>query len=70
MNWLVRGFLAFLLAVAVPVPPGPAGSAAAAAEPPAVTVVMDDNYPPYVFRDADGNLQGILKDLWDLWSRP
>lgn len=29
---------------------------------------MDDNYPPYVFRDADGNLQGILIDQWALWS--
>lgn len=33
-----------------------------------ITVVMDDNYPPYVFRDAEGNLQGILIDQWALWS--
>ncbi len=33
-----------------------------------ISVVMDDNYPPYVFRDADGNLQGILVDQWALWS--
>ena len=30
---------------------------------------MDDNYPPYIFRDNAGNLQGILKDSWDLWAR-
>ena len=30
---------------------------------------MDDNYPPYVFRDEDGTLKGILIDQWDLWSR-
>jgi ABC-type amino acid transport substrate-binding protein len=28
----------------------------------AVKVVMDDNYPPYVFRDRDGRLRGILID--------
>jgi diguanylate cyclase (GGDEF)-like protein len=38
--------------------------------PPAqLVVVSDDNYPPYLFRAADGKLQGILKDKWDLWSR-
>jgi len=35
----------------------------------AITVVMDDNYPPYVFRDADDRLQGILPELWTLWSK-
>jgi diguanylate cyclase (GGDEF)-like protein/PAS domain S-box-containing protein len=34
----------------------------------AISVVMDDNYPPYVFRDAEGTLQGILVDQWALWS--
>jgi diguanylate cyclase (GGDEF)-like protein/PAS domain S-box-containing protein len=29
---------------------------------------MDDNFPPYIFRDNEGNLQGILKDTWDLWA--
>ncbi|MEZ4627412.1 MAG: transporter substrate-binding domain-containing protein [Eubacteriales bacterium] len=33
-----------------------------------ISVVMDDNYPPYVFRDATGELQGILVDQWALWS--
>jgi len=33
-----------------------------------VKVVMDDNYPPYVFYDASGNLQGILIDQWSLWE--
>ena len=33
-----------------------------------ITVVTDDNYPPYIFRDKDGNLQGILVDQWNLWS--
>ena len=34
-----------------------------------ITVVTDDNYPPYIFRDDAGHLQGILKDIWDLWSQ-
>ena len=32
-------------------------------------VVGDGNYPPYLFRDADGQPQGYLVDWWQLWSR-
>ena len=31
-------------------------------------VVMDDNYPPYVFRDSSGVLNGYLVDIWKLWE--
>jgi diguanylate cyclase (GGDEF)-like protein/PAS domain S-box-containing protein len=31
-------------------------------------VVMDDNYPPYVFRDSDGAINGYLVDIWKLWE--
>jgi PAS domain S-box-containing protein len=34
-----------------------------------ITVVSDDNYPPYVFRDTDGKVQGILVDQWKLWEK-
>lgn len=34
-----------------------------------ITVLSDDNYPPYIFRDRSGNLQGIIVDQWKLWSR-
>jgi ABC-type amino acid transport substrate-binding protein len=27
-----------------------------------ITVVMDDNYPPFSFRDSKGDLQGIIID--------
>ncbi len=37
--------------------------------PTSIRVVLDDNYPPYVFRDAEGRVQGILKDTWDLWQK-
>ncbi len=33
-----------------------------------IKVVMDDNYPPYVFRNEDGAVQGILIDLWRAWE--
>ncbi|MBL0206799.1 MAG: EAL domain-containing protein [Propionivibrio sp.] len=33
-----------------------------------LTVTIDDNYPPYVFRDSDGALKGYLVDLWKLWE--
>lgn len=39
------------------------------AEQRVLRVVMDDNYPPYVFRDGEGTLVGILIDQWSLWSK-
>ncbi len=39
------------------------------AAPTTLTVVMDDNYPPYIQRRADGSLDGYLVDAWQLWSR-
>lgn len=33
-----------------------------------ISVVLDDNYPPYIFRDSNGELKGILVDQWALWS--
>jgi PAS domain S-box-containing protein len=33
-----------------------------------ITVVSDDNYPPYIFRDGERHLQGILVDEWRLWE--
>ena len=41
----------------------------AQAAPASIRVVLDDNYPPYVFRNSDGEIQGILKDLWSLWEQ-
>ena len=52
-------WLAFWMPVAAP---------AQTSRPPLV-VTLDDNYPPYVFRDAAGNLKGILPDQWALWSK-
>lgn len=33
-----------------------------------IRVVMDNNYPPYVFENAQGQVQGILVDQWNLWA--
>jgi len=33
-----------------------------------INVVSDDNYPPYIFRDDKGELQGLLIDEWKLWE--
>jgi PAS domain S-box-containing protein len=34
-----------------------------------ITVVSDDNYPPYIFRNSNGVIQGILVDEWKLWEK-
>ena len=41
---------------------------AAQADVQRIVVVMDDAYPPYTFRDAEGDLLGILPDQWRLWE--
>ncbi|MFT5720057.1 MAG: diguanylate cyclase (GGDEF)-like protein/PAS domain S-box-containing protein [Motiliproteus sp.] len=43
-------------------------SAGMATEPPRLIVAIDDNYPPYIFRDNSGALTGYLVDLWALWQ--
>ena len=60
-----KTLLRLLLAAAAAGFPG----ALLAAPPAALTVVSDDNYPPDVFRDADGALRGILPDQWALWEK-
>ena len=47
---------------------GHAWDAFAATEPVSIRVVLDDNYPPYSFRDANGSLQGVAKSRWALWE--
>ncbi|WP_338760013.1 EAL domain-containing protein [Massilia sp. METH4] len=32
-------------------------------------VVLDQNYPPFVFRNADGKLEGFSIDVWRLWEQ-
>ncbi len=37
--------------------------------PDSVRIVADDNYPPYIFRDENGDLQGIIVEEWKLWEQ-
>ena len=41
----------------------------AAAGPRTLQVVSDENYPPYLFRNADGQVEGYLVDYWQLWQQ-
>src|SRR5260221_1449975 len=55
-----------LLAVIGPL----SGNSLAAFSPPEqLVVVTDDSYPPYLSRTDGGQLQGIIRDKWELWSR-
>ncbi|QZY54914.1 diguanylate cyclase domain-containing protein [Crassaminicella profunda] len=33
-----------------------------------IKVVMDEDFPPYIFKDEKGNLNGFLVDEWNLWN--
>ena len=48
--------------------PGAAAQAPGNATPKSITVVTDNNYPPFMFLDSTGVMQGILKDTWALWE--
>jgi len=59
-------FICLLIFFCVPVS-GKADDAEKAFQ--AITVVIDDNYPPYIFRDSKGDIHGILVDEWELWEQ-
>ena len=63
-NYLFLGImaLAFLLIYTTQVYAAPSGLKT-------ISVVMDDNYPPYSFRDSQGVLQGITLDQWKLFEQ-
>ncbi len=63
--------LSLVLSLVLSLTPVVTAQAAAAEEsrPGAITVVSDDNYPPYIFRGEDGAIQGILVDEWRAWER-
>lgn len=42
---------------------------AAQAQDSILRVIGDENYPPYLFLDADGHENGYLVDLWKNWER-
>lgn len=60
-----------LLALLIPSSAATASRAIApeTTKPAAIRVAIDDNYPPYVFRGTNGELQGYLVDFWRLWEQ-
>ena len=44
------------------------GVAGPSGPPTSITIAADGDFPPMLFRDASGELRGMQKDLWDLWS--
>ena len=70
-NRLLKYCSFFLLLLFLPMAQGLWVNAAGEqdASPRTIRVVMDNNYPPYVFLDSDGAVQGILADQWRLWQR-
>lgn len=58
----------FFLAIGIFLAILPLIDAASYGERSSITVVLDDNYPPYVFRNEQGKLVGKLVDEWKLWQ--
>lgn len=65
MRCHMRGFIISLFLATICV----IASGQQPARPGKITVVTDDNYPPYVFRDSSGVLQGIIMDQWRAWEK-
>ncbi len=67
-----RGIPTFMVLVALALQSSPSCLAAqegSAGALKSVRVVMDDNYPPYVFKGDNGQLQGVIIDQWRLWEK-
>lgn len=63
MKQFVRSLWLFLAASLV------WGGVFATTAPKDITVLADEHYPPYAFRDAKGDLTGLTIDLWRLWEK-
>lgn len=64
-NLLIAAFFCIVFPVSATASSASSGDASIKS----ITVVCDDNYPPYVFREPDGKLRGITVDQWELWSK-
>ena len=62
----ILGLAAVLVAAALP---ARADQTAAFVPPASLNVVLDDDYAPYSFAAERGDAQGIVHDLWELWSK-
>ena len=68
MSSRTRVFLIAVACVVVVLLAFGSGAAGVVERPVRLTVVSDDNYPPYIFRDDSGELRGILVDSWKAWE--
>ncbi|MFO7665654.1 MAG: transporter substrate-binding domain-containing protein [Desulfobacterales bacterium] len=68
MSRFFTPYLLILLLIFIFCFPATAAISTGSATPKEIIVVSDDNYPPYIFRDKNGSLQGILVDEWRLWE--
>lgn len=62
--WLLNVKIRLYIIVLISLLSSPAGAA-----PKNISVIIDNNYPPYSFLLEDGRLSGISIDLWRLWER-
>ncbi len=65
----VPGFLRRQLAALAVALLGLAGTVHADAVREEIVVAADDNYPPYIFRNMSGEIDGYLVDAWKLWEK-
>ena len=65
---LFRILLRFGIASVAALVLAPAPASADFVPPKTLSIALDDNYAPYSFRPENGPVQGIMRDLWDLWS--
>jgi diguanylate cyclase (GGDEF)-like protein/PAS domain S-box-containing protein len=63
-----RHFLVWLLPLFLLLPPS-ISATAEEVRPSEITVTLDDNYPPYIFRNSAGAIDGYLVDVWRLWEQ-
>jgi two-component system, cell cycle sensor histidine kinase and response regulator CckA len=64
-----RRFMFGILLAFLFLPVYPISSYTAEVHPQSIKVVMDDNYPPFCFRDSTGKQQGVMVDQWRLWEQ-
>ena len=65
---LLNRLILLFLGLALVLPSQVAPAAQPSATPGVLRVVGDENYPPFLFLDPDGNAVGYVADWWRLWA--
>lgn len=68
-KWAITGLFTIFLGMVIQTFPAMAVQSNSADKVQRIRVVMDNNYPPYVFKDDHGQLKGIVVDQWRLWEK-